>query len=288
MSPLCGTSLPSHIELRILAAAHFRSGGTPVSRYFLRKTTQGLSTSSLPATADGERIYAIGDVHGRLDLLELLMRRMERDVQSRDECPTRVILLGDLIDRGPYSRQLLDLAQRSHSDRVTVLLGNHEDLLLESAYGNAAAQRAWLQLGGDATLRSFGLDSRELGAASADDMADALCEVLGDRTLAWLDSLPLWFESGDYFFCHAGIRPGVPLHRQRRQDLLAIRKKFLSSQQYHGAVIVHGHSETDQIVFDRNHINVDTAAYRTGVLSAVGLQGTLQWSIATYREHSSD
>ena len=259
-----------------------------MSRYFVPKTKQGSSAPSLPATADDERIYAIGDVHGRLDLLQVLMQRMEGDVQSRGECPTRVILLGDLIDRGQYSRQLLELAQRSDSDRVTILLGNHEDLLLQSAYGNAAAQRAWLQQGGDATLRSFGLDSGVLGAVSADEMADALCEAIGDRMLAWLDSLPLWFKSGDYFFCHAGIRPGVPLHRQRRQDLLWIRKKFLSSKQYHGAVIVHGHSETDQLVLDRNHINVDTGAYRTGVLSAVGLQGTLQWSIATNRDHNSD
>ena len=251
--------------------------------YFWRKGSQSSSAPSQPATADGERIYAIGDIHGRLDLLQALMQRVELDVRSRGECSTRVVLLGDLIDRGPYSRQLLELAQSSgrDSDRVIILLGNHEELLLESAYGNAAAQRAWLQQGGEATLRSYGVESSDLEALSAEEVADAICRVVGDHTLAWLDSLPLWFESGDYFFCHAGIRPGVPLQRQRRQDLLWIRKKFLASKKYHGAVIVHGHSETDQLVFDPNHINVDTAAYRTGVLSAVGLEGTAQWSIAT-------
>lgn len=254
-----------------------------MKRYFLRAAEKKRFATPLPATADGERIYAIGDVHGRLDLLQTLMQHMERDVQSRGECPTRLIFLGDLIDRGPYSKQLLELAQRSHEscDRVTFLLGNHEDLLLESAYGNVAAQRSWLQQGGEATLRSLGIDLPTFNEGSAQALADALCEVLGDDMLAWLDSLPLSFQSGDYFFCHAGIRPGVPLQRQRRQDLLWIRKKFLSSKRYHGAVIVHGHSETSQLVFDRNHINVDTAAYRTGVLSAVGLQGNLQWSIAS-------
>ena len=254
-----------------------------MKRYFLRSAEKKRFATTPPVTADGERIYAIGDVHGRLDLLQTLMQHIERDVQLRGECPTRVIFLGDLIDRGPDSKHLLELAQRAHHscDRVTVLLGNHEDLLLESAYGNVAAQRAWLQQGGEATLRSLGINLPKLDEGPARAVADVLCEILGDDMLAWLDSLPLSFQSGDYFFCHAGIRPGVPLHRQRRQDLLWIREKFLSSKRNHGAVIVHGHSETSQLVFSHNHICVDTAAYRTGVLSAVGLQGSLQWSLST-------
>ncbi|MXO59481.1 serine/threonine protein phosphatase [Altererythrobacter salegens] len=254
-----------------------------MNRYFSRRDR--LATT-LPTTADEERIYAIGDVHGRLDLLEVLMQRLEQDSRFRDDCPTRLILLGDLIDRGPDSRLLLELAQRAQyeCDRVTVLLGNHEDLLLESTFGNAAAQRAWLQHGGAATLRSYGLDVSEMEAASAEEMAAILCEVIGDKALAWMNSLPLYFQSGDYFFCHAGIRPGVPLSRQGRHDLLWIRKKFLSSQRDHGAVVVHGHSETNELVFARNRINVDTAAYRTGVLSAVGLQGTIQWYVSTDRD----
>jgi len=254
-----------------------------VIRNFTRFGSRRPPGASPPATAPGERVYAIGDVHGRLDLLRELVALIERDVRSRAECATRLVFLGDLIDRGPCSSQLLELARRSveNSDRVTVLLGNHEDLLLESAYGNAAAQRAWMQNGGDATLRSFGIDPAGLAGASADEFADTLFKVVGDRTIAWLDSLPLWLESGDYFFCHAGVRPKVPLERQRKQDLLWIRKKFLDSKADHGAVIVHGHSEVGEIAVHPNRINIDTAAYRTGRLSAVGLEATLQWNMST-------
>ena len=252
-------------------------------RSFVRFGAPRPPARALPATAPGERIYAIGDVHGRFDLLHQLMKLIEDDARSRGECATRLVFLGDLIDRGPCSRQLLELVRRAHQelDGVTVLLGNHEDLLLESAYGSASAQRAWLQNGGDATLRSFGIDPCELAKASSDEMAETLFKVIGDRAIAWLDSLPLCFQSGDYFFCHAGIRPKISLEKQQRMDLLWIRTKFLESRRYHGAVIVHGHSEVGEIAFHHNHINVDTAAYRTGVLTAVGLQSTEQWSIQT-------
>jgi serine/threonine protein phosphatase 1 len=235
----------------------------------------------VPATAPGERVYAIGDVHGRLDLLHELMILIERDVRSREECATRLVFLGDLIDRGPCARQVLKVARKAQleSDQVIVLLGNHEDLLLESAYGNAAAQQAWLQIGGEATLRSFGLDPEEMASAAADRFADRLFEAIGERMIAWLDTLPLYFESGDYYFCHAGVRPKVALEKQQRKDLLWIRKKFLESDLHHGAVIVHGHSEVEQVAFHHNRINVDSAAHRTGVLTAVGLEATAQWSI---------
>ena len=238
---------------------------------------------TLPATAPDERIYAIGDVHGRLDLLNQLMVLLERDARSRGERATRLVFLGDLIDRGPSSRQVLEVARRAQqeSDQVVVLLGNHEDLLLESAYGNGAAQQAWLQNGGDFTLRSFGIDPRGLANASAEEIAGTLFEIIGEPIITWLDSLPVSFQSGDYFFCHAGVRPKVPLDKQQRKDLLWIRKKFLQSKAYHGAVIVHGHSEVGHVAFHDNHINVDTAAYRTGVLTAVGFEGADQWYVGT-------
>jgi serine/threonine protein phosphatase 1 len=254
-----------------------------VGRSFVRFGDQGPPLRAPPATAPGERIYAIGDVHGRFDLLHELMKRIEIDARSRDACATRLVFLGDLIDRGPCSRELLEVVRRAHQeiDRITVLLGNHEDLLLESAYGSASAQRAWLENGGDATLRSFGVDPGELVDASADQIAATLFEAIGDRVITWLDSLPLHFKSGDYFFCHAGVRPKISLEKQQRKDLLWIRTKFLESTLYHGSVIVHGHSEVGDIAFHHNHINVDTAAYRTGVLTAVGLEATEQWSIQT-------
>ena len=107
-------------------------------------------------------------------------------------------------------------------------------------------------------------------------------------TLAWLKALPLVYELGSYFFCHAGVRPGVPLKKQRREDLLWIRREFLDSSRSHGAVIVHGHSEMDEIQVARNRISVDTAAYRSGELTAVGLQGPFRWFISTTQRYLNE
>jgi serine/threonine protein phosphatase 1 len=117
--------------------------------------------------------------------------------------------------------------------------------------------------------------------APAPEIAKTIVDAVGEAVLAWLETLPLTYQSGDYFFCHAGIRPGVPLSLQRREDLLWIRDEFLESKRDHGAVIVHGHCESDEVIIRRNRIGVDTAAYRTGRLSAVGLHGTEQWMLTT-------
>lgn len=249
---------------------------------------QARHAPELPSTAYDERIYAIGDAHGRLDLLHALLRQMETDVRARGQADTRVIFLGDFIDRGPYSKQILHFARKAsrESDALIFLLGNHEELLLESAQGNPAMQRLWMQNGGDATIRSYGLDPAELMCRSPEEIADTLFEVVGEDVIGWLDTIPLTYQSGDYFFCHAGIRPGVPLTQQRREDLLWIRDRFTRSSAYHGAVIVHGHSEVDEPVVGPNRINVDTAAYRTGVLSAVGLEGTSLWLVSTAESES--
>lgn len=236
-----------------------------------------------PATAQGERIYAVGDIHGRLDLFQTLMKRLQHDVEARDDCSTRIVLLGDVVDRGPHARQLLSVIQQTQrlSDKVIMLCGNHEDMLLASADGDEEAQNAWLDYGGDATLRSYGLDPIEFILASAQARSEIVNQLIGQDTLHWLRSLPAFYRSGDYFFCHAGVRPGTPLSMQQREDLLWIRKAFLRSRRSHGAVIVHGHSETDQIEVRPNRINVDTAAYRSEVLTAAGLQGTSRWFVST-------
>ncbi len=237
-----------------------------------------------PVTANGERVYAIGDVHGRLDLFRILIRQIEADVSTRGRRSTRIVLLGDLIDRGSHSHELLVLAKRLHlrnSGRIVVLRGNHEEMLLASADGNASAQRLWVENGGDATLRSYGLDAAEFMRLTPEKRGRVLWRAVGADMLAWLESRPLVFRSGNYFFCHAGIRPGVPLENQRREDLLWIRREFVTSDQSHGAVIVHGHSATDAVEVSHNRINVDTAAYRSGQLTAVGLEGPYRWFLST-------
>jgi serine/threonine protein phosphatase 1 len=246
--------------------------------------------SPLPEAAPGERVYAIGDVHGRLDLLRRLLRTVRSDAAGMERTDARIVLLGDFVDRGPHSRQVLELIrllQRRAPDRIVALAGNHEDLLLASARGDAAAQGVWLRNGGDATLRSFGLDPAEFAVSSAAERGRRLRQALGEDMLGWLEMLPLSWRSGDYFFCHAGVRPGVPLNNQRREDLLWIRHVFLDSGRDHGAVIVHGHSETDEAEIAANRINVDTAAHRSGELTAVGLQGACRWLLSTTRSYLS-
>jgi serine/threonine protein phosphatase 1 len=242
-----------------------------------------LLAGNRPRTAADERVFAIGDIHGRLDLFRALLDRMGEDVDARDDCLTRIVVLGDFIDRGPDSAGLIAAFRQMqrHSDRFTVLLGNHESLLLDSAAGIGPAQKLWLRVGGDATLRSFGMDVDAAAKGDPPLFARQVIEHLGQDVLAWLRTLPLTDVSGDYQFCHAGVRPGVPLERQRREDLLWIRSDFLESPRWHGAVIVHGHSETEHATFAHNRINIDTGAYRTGILTALGLQDMARWLIAT-------
>lgn len=247
----------------------------------LRRSPQALLAAQ-PRTASGERIYAVGDVHGRFDLLLELLDQIEQDDRLREPRRKRLIFLGDLIDRGPHSQEvasLLSSAQRS-AKRLVVLMGNHEAALLDSLSGDEHAQRMWLEHGGLATLQSFGIDAPEPDE-DADVFAERLRRGLPAQMIKWLKKLPLSVRSGSYFFCHAGVRPGVKLAQQSPDDLLWIRKNFLDSKAQHGAIIVHGHSVAADVEILHNRINIDTGAYESGILSAVGLQDAEQWVIST-------
>jgi serine/threonine protein phosphatase 1 len=274
------------MEMDTIARAHAGILDAVLRRPW-RKLAALFRHKTLPATSHGTRVYAVGDVHGRLDLLQQLLRQLEADVGSRGARSTRLILLGDLIDRGPHSRQVLELVrlmQMHNRGRVVVLCGNHEEMLLASADGHAEAQRLWLECGGDATLRSYGLDPLGFMSLSPEKRGFTLQKEIGADMMDWLGSLPLSWRNGDYFFCHAGVRPGVRLENQRRQDLLWIRREFLDSQRHHGAVVVHGHCETSEVEVRKNRISVDTGAYRSGELTAVGLQDSFRWFISTRRK----
>lgn len=233
-----------------------------------------MKARTAPSTDAGERIYAIGDVHGRYDLLcDLLDRIGDHARQAAGAARVRIILLGDLIDRGPESARVLRLARAMEQDHpdFTVLAGNHEDVLVQALDGCLDTARMWLKYGGLDTMRSFGLETGGEAARMADDMA-ALRSALGDEMLEWVRDLPTMARSGDYFFCHAGVRPGRSLDEQSRDDLLWIRQPFLDHRGSHGAVIVHGHSITEGVDIRRNRIGVDTGAYRTEILSAICLE----------------
>lgn len=239
------------------------------------------------AVPTGTRLYAIGDVHGRLDLLG----QMEELIRADFAAATRpvqpfLVLLGDFVDRGFESRQVLDhlLEHPLEGFARVLLLGNH-DLWLREFLAGAPVGESWLQFGGDATLASYGVgldrtqaEPERLAAARA-----ALLERVPDRHRRLLDGLELAFGFGDYFFCHAGVRPGLPLEEQTEADLLWIREPFLSFPGELGKVVVHGHTVSEEPVIRRNRIGIDTGACWTGRLTCLVLEGTEQRFLATGR-----
>ena len=228
----------------------------------------------MPRTDPGERIYAIGDVHGRYDLLKLLLDAIGAHSSALGTPETlHIVFLGDLVDRGPDSARVVDLVAglESDTDQVIALMGNHEEAMLKALDGDLMILQKWLTVGGAETVRSYGLDLPEPGA----DMrryARRLGRHIPRRHARWLRTMPLTARSGDYFFCHAGVRPGVPLHRQSREDLLWIRSDFLDAEEDFGAVIVHGHTISRAVVDRPNRIGIDTGAYTTGLLTALYLE----------------
>ena len=236
-----------------------------------------------------ERIYAIGDIHGEFDLFCEALRLIKSDNGRRSPANSVILLLGDVVDRGSRSRQMLEMLQRFHttSSGLLVLRGNHEEMLLQSARGDEAVQRLWLRSGGRQTLESYGIVPDDFTRCSPLDRAKQLSAALGDETLRWLEGRPLSYRSGDYFFCHAGVKPGIDLGKQSTKDLLWIRNRFLFSDADHGAVVVHGHTEVCEPEILHNRINIDTGAYRSGRLSVIGLQGPERWLLRATLPHRS-
>ncbi|MCC7394357.1 MAG: serine/threonine protein phosphatase [Sphingomonadaceae bacterium] len=235
--------------------------------------------ASLPA---GQRVYAVGDVHGRLDLLTKIVAQIATDDAGRDAANSRLILLGDYVDRGPDSAGVLRYIRDSllPTGNVTLLRGNHEQYMLAAYDGNVDAMTAWLRYGGWETLQSYGIDERIIEQRNQQTIA-AMQAAIPVADIALLRALDVHYRCGDYFFVHAGIRPGTTLDAQSEQDMLWIRERFLADDRDHGVIIVHGHSPTDAPELRRNRIGVDTLAYDSGRLTAVGLEGTDRWFIQT-------
>lgn len=237
-----------------------------------------------PAVPVGTRIYAIGDIHGRYDLFEQLLALIASDEDSRPSVTTTsLILLGDLIDRGPDSAKVVDRAITLFNERpdVTVLKGNHEEILLNAADGDRRSLALFDRVGGRETLISYGVDSRQYDEANLHELADIIRRAVPQDHFAFLDAAIDIRRIGDYAFVHAGIKPGVALSEQIPDHLRWIRDAFLSSRVKHEAVIVHGHTITDDVELLPNRIGIDTGAYRSGRLSALGLEGKDQWILQT-------
>lgn len=233
--------------------------------------------------AVGERIYAIGDIHGRFDLLIRLLSIIAADQASRPLCATKLIVLGDVIDRGRESARVVANLQRwtRVPDRFVVLKGNHEALMSRALLGDVQAFLGWLKLGGDATLESWGLDISKATTTSLNEFLQEARRVIGSETLGWLQALPLTHVSGGVLFVHAGIRPGVPLDRQTESDLTGIRGDFIKSDASHPFQVVHGHTIVHLPVITPQRISIDTGAYETGRLTAVGLEADQCWLLTT-------
>lgn len=219
------------------------------------------------------RLYAIGDIHGRSDLLDRIAEKIRSDLGSipGEECAT--VTLGDYIDRGPDSRGVLDrLAQNPFPTPYVALKGNHEELF-ESFLRDPSVGRHWRQLGGFETLHSYGIPVGQLLIGKQfEEASAALRAAVPTPHFAFLSSLKTSFEWHRYFLCHAGIRPGVSFERQSDQDLLWIRDEFLNSRMSFGKVVVHGHTPAEQPEDLPNRINIDTGAFATGRLTCVVLE----------------
>ncbi|SUB00183.1 Serine/threonine-protein phosphatase 2 [Pannonibacter phragmitetus] len=216
-------------------------------------------------------LYAIGDIHGRLDLFEELEAMILADA-ALFPGPAQMILLGDLVDRGPASSQILDrmlAPPRGGMERI-ILAGNHE-LMMLGFLEDPKANMAWLAHGGQEALFSYGLSAQEIDnmRRSPKTASALLRSYVPEEHFQLLESLPTACSMPGVIFAHAGIRPGVPVSLQNDIDLTRIRGEFLGSTDDYGAIVVHGHTVVEAPEVHPNRIAIDTGAYATGILTAL-------------------
>ena len=223
---------------------------------------------------DASRVYVIGDIHGRLDLLEQLIRKIDLDLKQAPAVEAITVTLGDYIDRGPNSRGVLErLVHNPFPTPYVPLKGNHEELF-ENFFDDPSLGSKWRHLGGLETLHSYGVPVSLLMLGKGfREAADLLRETVPKTHLEFLSSLRTSASSKSFFLCHAGVRPGIPLDRQSAGDLLWIRGEFLNSRLNFGKRVVHGHTPTERPEVLPNRINIDTGAYMTGRLTCLVLEG---------------
>ncbi len=227
----------------------------------------------LPAVPDGRRYYAVGDIHGRLDLFEAVIAAIEGEIAAAPGLDHRIILLGDLVDRGPDSAGVIIAARNWQVTRnVRILAGNHEEMFL-AAFEKPEALRHFLKHGGYETMRSFGLSAKDLGELELEEIFARLPQFVSQQVRDYVAGFETMIRAGDYVFVHAGIDPSRPLADQKRSDLLWIRERFLSHEGPLEKVVIHGHTIFSHVMDCGNRIGIDTGAFRSGVLTALVLEG---------------
>ena len=228
----------------------------------------------------GDRLYAIGDIHGRADLLDDILEKIDKDASGLDNAT--LIFLGDYVDRGPASSQVIDrlISLRTDFDNAVFLKGNHEAAMVDFL-NDPEDMHHWLNWGGEQTLESYGI--AQILARSPQSIGAEFNDVLPTAHRAFVDGLKLSHRAGDYFFVHAGVRPGIALDDQKEEDLLWIRKHFhnTSRDERPDATIVHGHQAVKKAEDHGWRINVDSSAYRSDKLTAVALVGDQRRFITT-------
>lgn len=229
------------------------------------------------AVPEGQRVYAVGDIHGRRDLFEQLIARIEADDAARSAAETTIILLGDLIDRGPDSAGVVDAARSwAERRRVRAIAGNHEEMLLKS-FGQLETLRHYLRYGGRETVLSYPISRSLYERMSHQELQAFLPELIPAEHIAYFEGMEDRIAIGDYLFVHAGIRPGIPIEDQKVSDTRWIRETFIDDSRDHGVVVVHGHTISGQVEEKPNRIGIDTGAFMSGRLTALGLEGTARW-----------
>ncbi len=236
---------------------------------------------------EGVRVYCIGDIHGRADLLKALHRGIQADAAQSDggsELRNIVVYVGDYVDRGMQSREVIDhlLSDPLPDFEKVYLKGNHDDSLLQFLRDPDFGP-LWFSYGGDATVLSYGvrMSPSKVGRDRFEDMRQQLEANLPPAHLEFLQSLQMVFECGDYLFVHAGFRPGVGLQEQKHEDMMWIREEFLDSKHDFGKIVVHGHSVTEAPEIKSNRIGIDTGAYGSDTLTCLILEGDGRYFIST-------
>lgn len=226
------------------------------------------------AAPQGMQLYAIGDVHGRLDCLTLMHEMIANEIAHDRPADWRVIHLGDYVDRGPQSAQVLDflIEAKARDPRMLTLMGNHDEGVLQFLADPADAE-LFVRYGGFDTAASYGVVLDVQTATARLESHRQLVAAMPQSHLLFLRDLPRSVSFGDFFFCHAGVRPGVPLDAQSPHDLVWIRREFLYHPGLYEKVVVHGHTPVNQPEVMPNRVDVDTAAFDTGRLTALVVDG---------------
>lgn len=230
---------------------------------------------AVAALPPGIRIYAIGDIHGRADLLRTLLGKVDADRKSRSVERTIAVFLGDYVDRGQSSKEVLDILLDYRANFESVFLkGNHEKFALDFLQ-NPSVLETWRSCGGFETLLSYGV--RPSFSSSADErlrLSRELAASMPGEHLGFLKSLQLYFQCGEFLFVHAGLRPRVKLRDQDEKDLLWIREEFLEYQKPFEVFVVHGHTPVHAPDMQTNRLNIDTGAFATGRLTCAAIEGS--------------